>query len=486
MNDLVQPDPNTYGFFLAESVLFLADKLKEMEKNTARKKKKEAVVQEKYTLLRKSFSIQLVAANQNHAYADIIKESWDPATQKKFFIDLAFSNPFAPYELKFSSKDFEIVLEQYGFQIGILQNETQSILKTKSDVLKSQKKINWKQIAALGVGGAGILATGGYFFAPILGSALGSAAGLSGAAATAHGLALLGGGSLAMGGAGMAGGIWLVTGAGAALGTVAGGGKLLHELGAATVQGELIKLQTTFKELYLPAHDESDDSEIVIVKLKNDLIKMKEKLAVERKLNEENSNRIAQYKAKIYSIQSSIKWMQNQIDSELEDEPNTSSPDLDGLLSIHDYNQLVILIPESFSPKDRLPISLSNGRMTQTFYLSQIPYSLVIFLAMERANNGARWLDNISDHTEELMEIFSRLDFIDRNDPDIDYSQPGAYINDWPSWVINRDESNRKNVVSRINKEVRKVVNGKLVMSTRSINSKGTYTLAPTITEISL
>src|SRR5207244_6960993 len=63
--------------------------------------------------------------------------------------------------------------------------------------------------ALWGLGGAVVLAAGGWAFAPIVATYLGAAAGLSGAAATAHGLALLGGGTLAAGGFGMAGGMWI-------------------------------------------------------------------------------------------------------------------------------------------------------------------------------------------------------------------------------------------------------------------------------------
>ncbi|WP_084515770.1 DUF726 domain-containing protein [Microbacterium luticocti] len=61
--------------------------------------------------------------------------------------------------------------------------------------------------------------------APAIGGAIGSLGmfgGLSGAAATSHGLALLGGGSLAMGGLGMAGGTAVVTAVGAAVGGALG------------------------------------------------------------------------------------------------------------------------------------------------------------------------------------------------------------------------------------------------------------------------
>jgi pimeloyl-ACP methyl ester carboxylesterase len=82
------------------------------------------------------------------------------------------------------------------------------------------------------VGGAAtvaVAATGaGIVMAPALGGALGSLAGLSGAAASSHGLAVLGGGALSAGGFGMAGGTVLIS-VGAGLFGASGGGVLVNK-----------------------------------------------------------------------------------------------------------------------------------------------------------------------------------------------------------------------------------------------------------------
>ena len=78
------------------------------------------------------------------------------------------------------------------------------------------------------IGAAAVVAPMAFLAAPVAGAALGStlSGGLTGAAATSHGLAILGGGSIASGGLGMAGGTAVVTATGTALGGA---------LGAATV-----------------------------------------------------------------------------------------------------------------------------------------------------------------------------------------------------------------------------------------------------------
>jgi hypothetical protein len=75
------------------------------------------------------------------------------------------------------------------------------------------------------IGAAAVVAPLAFFAAPAVGAALGSSAfggSLTGAAATSHGLAMLGGGAVASGGLGMAGGTAVVTATGTALGGALG------------------------------------------------------------------------------------------------------------------------------------------------------------------------------------------------------------------------------------------------------------------------
>lgn len=103
-------------------------------------------------------------------------------------------------------------------------NQSMTHIRTQSDILyrlRRAKSINinesiksaenelhdreWKFLKGLAIGGAVGVATS-IFLGPVIGGWIGNMAGLSGAAATSFGLALLGGGSLASGGFGMFGG----------------------------------------------------------------------------------------------------------------------------------------------------------------------------------------------------------------------------------------------------------------------------------------
>ena len=68
---------------------------------------------------------------------------------------------------------------------------------------------DWKMAKGFLLGGSVGVVTS-IFLGPVIGAAIGEMAGLSGAAATSYGLALLGGGSLASGGLGMAGGSFIL------------------------------------------------------------------------------------------------------------------------------------------------------------------------------------------------------------------------------------------------------------------------------------
>lgn len=80
--------------------------------------------------------------------------------------------------------------------------------------------------------GFGVVGPAAAVAASAVGGAIGTFTGLSGAAATSHGLALIGGGSLAAGGFGMAGGTAVVTAVGTGLGGAAGASVVAAYAGA--------------------------------------------------------------------------------------------------------------------------------------------------------------------------------------------------------------------------------------------------------------
>ena len=92
------------------------------------------------------------------------------------------------------------------------------LLKQYDEALKEIPPSHILKTTLISIGVGILLAITGGIAAPIIGGAVGTAMGLSGAAAVHAGLALLGGGAIAAGGLGMAGGTAVVIGGGAFLG----------------------------------------------------------------------------------------------------------------------------------------------------------------------------------------------------------------------------------------------------------------------------
>lgn len=295
--------------------LCLAEGLAEMDTDKERKEKKKKVVALKEAAVKKAFDKYIScdgATKLNLLQEQRASVSGDNA--KALLIDLSFSNPFSPYELKYNENDLLSAAERVGTHLGLPANAIHAIWKTRKEALKSHSEVSWGKIVMFALGGGVILAAGGWALAPVLGGYLGAAGtGLAGAAAIAHGLALIGGGSLALGGMGMAGGLWLVVGIGAGAGTLAaGGGALLIQLGSNAAKVELIKLQVSFKEISLSGQVDREISKVTIQKLDSDRKELQNKLKEEQSLNDKNSARISEIENILETLDKSINWMEKE------------------------------------------------------------------------------------------------------------------------------------------------------------------------------
>lgn len=307
---MVEQNVNKYSEAISIGNFYMVEKLTELEKNEERKKKKKNVYNEKKSLLLDTFKDDeneiINKTDRRNLFCNLVEED----LRIPYLIDLSFTNPFAPYQLKFKQSEFRESLLYVGSLLNQDFGVIDDILKNQKDALKSHRKIDWVKVAAFGVGGILFFGFGGWLAAPAIGSALGSIAGLSGAAATAHGLALLGGGSIAMGGMGMAGGTWLVTGVGALAGLgISGGSPFLLELGAAQARIEILKLQVTYKTYFTTNqihYNKVNKSIDKLVKMKEDILK---EFIKEKKFNEKNSERIKDIKATIDALNNAIDWM---------------------------------------------------------------------------------------------------------------------------------------------------------------------------------
>jgi hypothetical protein len=301
-----------YAYHIALGSVFLADVLARYEKDKERSRKKHNVVNRKIEAVRTSFPKLNEGIKMDMPW-QMLKEGLESKYVRSLMIDLAFSNPFAPSELKYKQKDFIAALHNLGNYLSWGESGVDRILKYKNSAMKAHRHIPWGKIATYGFVGAMIIGAGGWVIAPALGAYIGTAAGLSGAAAASHGLAILGGGSLAIGGYGMAGGMWIVTGAGVVTGLgTAGGAKLLLELGSARTQIEIIKLQVTYKEIITDEKKETGQSLDIREALEQRKMELDRNITEELEFNEKGSTRIKEMEAIKTALGSSIKWIKEQ------------------------------------------------------------------------------------------------------------------------------------------------------------------------------
>ena len=307
---MVEENVNKYSEAISIGNYFMVEKLMELEKDETRKKKKENVYNEKKKVLLATFLDDkkdiINKTDRRNLFCKLLEEE----QRIPFLIDLSFTNPFAPYQLKFKKNEFR---EALLYNCSLLNQDfgiVDEILKNQKEALKSHRKIDWVKVAAFGVGGTILFGIGGWLIAPAIGTALGEAAGLFGVAATNHGLALLGGGALSIGGGGMAAGTWVVTGVGGIIGGgISGGSPFLLQLGAAQAKIEILKLQVSFKTVVTnnQIHYNWVDKSIKnVLNMKKEVV---EEFIKEKQFNDKNSERIKNIKATIDALNNCINWM---------------------------------------------------------------------------------------------------------------------------------------------------------------------------------
>ncbi len=307
-------ETSRYALALGVASWWLAINLQRGEEDPERRGKMARVCNQKLEMLLKAWPNDTKGLADLDAAESLVKGlRLNRDTKRTLLIDLLFSDPFAPYELKFSEKRLRSSLDQLAAQLGLESAAVDELASVRRDATKAHRKLSIGRIVAFGLTGVVVLGVGGWLAAPLIAGYLGAGAGLAGAAATGHGLALLGGGTLAAGGMGMAGGMIVVTGAGAVAGGVgATGGALLFQMGAAAAENELIKLQVTFKTVLLKNQAQSKKAQKVVEGLIEREREIRTLLAEERKLNDENARKIKELEEILESIEDTRGWIKKQ------------------------------------------------------------------------------------------------------------------------------------------------------------------------------
>jgi len=222
-------------------------------------------------------------------------------------IELALANPFAPHEHSWTAAQRDAGLVYVEQMIEAEAGTAVDVIATFADALRAHHRISLKRVGLYTIGAAAVVGGAGFLAAPLLGGALGSAAGLSGAAATSHGLALLGG----MGGTHtMAAGTWIVAQAGAAAGAVGGPlGTSMYELGAARTQAELVKLQVAAKLILVDLQQSDQAAREVAERLGERLSEIEAVIEHQLDRNDPASSRIGELQAEAASFEDARSWI---------------------------------------------------------------------------------------------------------------------------------------------------------------------------------
>jgi hypothetical protein len=206
---------------------------------------------------------------------DLVK-SWSREKKNSFFVELL---SFSPY---FKMNDFAddlstLELNKYKYLSFCASCFTENDLATLNltrnlfdaqcyydNSLKSiSKKVAGSSNTLMWVG---LIATAALIVAPYLAGVIGGVMGLSGAAATSAGLALLGGGSLATGGFGMAGGYVAVLAGGAILGYKKGNSDFNGKLESYSANEILLMCAKLATNVYLKFHHSQSSEKKEVVK----------------------------------------------------------------------------------------------------------------------------------------------------------------------------------------------------------------------------
>lgn len=260
---------------------------------------------------KRSATIAVLDGNRpTQATLRALTADWSSDQRIRMLVDLVSGDPFAPYSLKFDRDDLIDGVRDLARAIGE-PGVVDEIEAARDSAMKAYRTTIARKVVMVGALTAVTLASAGWLAAPAIGTAIGSAAGLTGAAATAHGLALLGGGTLASGGFGMAGGMWLVAGAGATVGVLGGStSAMFYELGAAETRAELVKLQVTFRVAVLGAQNDLIKAQTIVSQLIEQEFELRRRLDEERLLNDENSRRVEDFEEKLADLITAREWMQ--------------------------------------------------------------------------------------------------------------------------------------------------------------------------------
>jgi hypothetical protein len=303
-----------YDLDLSAGTLLMAAELTSLEKNEIRLQKKQKVELLKLDILRESAPAWQDKLEIARDAGRIIERDWPREDALNFLIDLAFVEPYAPYELGYRDNDFRIALGTVAALVGVEPEEADKILSTKKNALKAHIRYNWLYLFISSIVRTIAVGFAIFFAAPLIGTFLSTGLGFMGISVANQGLALLHAGTIDPMTAGLMGGRVFASGVGNLSKSIVGGaGSFLYRVGSRQARIELGKLQVNFREVLLTEPVNIKAAENTIARLKQDRDETRETLEAERKLNDRGSDRIVDIEQTVKAINGTIRWMEKEL-----------------------------------------------------------------------------------------------------------------------------------------------------------------------------
>lgn len=210
-------------------------------------------------------------------------------------------------EISFNEKISVEACKEFCKYMDLDEKTVDTFIKSYEKAIDSITKFWTKVLIGAGVG-VFLLAVAAAAMATAIGAALVTGTGLTGAAASSAGLALLGGGAIAVGGFGVAGGIAVVVGGGAVLGGMVGGGAAMLFMASPDIAlSQAAKLEVVLKEIILGLRKDIELAQEILKKQGECIIELRKRLQEEELKNKKNKDAIKNLKKAIEYLEEALK-----------------------------------------------------------------------------------------------------------------------------------------------------------------------------------
>lgn len=151
-----------YVLALGTASWWLASSLRDHEDSAERRRKMKRVCDKKLETLRGAWPAEVGEVSGSAGAAKLLASlQLDGDTRRTLLIDLLFSDPFAPYELKFAQKNLRRSLEELANLLGLPDGTVKGLADIRRDATKAHRELSIGRVVAFGLTGVVVVGVGG-------------------------------------------------------------------------------------------------------------------------------------------------------------------------------------------------------------------------------------------------------------------------------------------------------------------------------------